>query len=469
MKGTKKLSPVAVRDGVGGDQQMMCPICLCNQDVQIPDQILEHVENVVIFAGAGVSTEHLNLMGGSWSLYSDIADSLGIANCTLPFPALMQEYEDTHDRKALIRSVRQRLDYVERWPSLLNEATSFHREVSVTPCLQTVITTNWDDYFERYARMTPFVYDSDMAFWDEVPRKVLKIHGTASNLGTLVLTSKDYAKRGEELAHGVIGAQLRLLLAQSVVVFAGYSLRDPDLLQIWDDVCRGIAPFSQPAYVVIPDVADDHRWQQLGLTPIHTGGAHFIQLLRRAVVAKGCMFSESHFAHFLVWGESVRKKHLLTADRFPMDKNPLVVYCLSYQDGLLDAVDYLGRQVTVGYSLCRQNVLRAAQKYEELADRMRSHGNYFDSAYVRGYLNGLIACLLEPQQRRLVPCYYDGVQRAEISTVRELAVALHVNYSNGNRRAKAARLAVSHDMSVHGRGMVFQHTPSFSFPTEDNN
>jgi len=456
-----------VGDRVSRDRQVMCPICACNQDVQIPDQILEHVENVVIFAGAGVSTEHLNLMGGSWSLYSDIADSLGIANCTLPFPALMQEYEDAHDRKALIRSVRQRLDYVERWPSLLNEATSFHRELSITPCLQTVITTNWDDYFERYARMTSFVYDSDMAFWDEVPRKVLKIHGTASNLGTLVLTSNDYVKRGDELAHGVLGAQLRLLLAQSVVVFTGYSLSDPDLLQIWDDVCRGIAPFSQPAYVVTPDTADDRRWQQLGLTPIHTGGAHFICLLRRAVAEKGCMFSESYFAHFLVWGESVRQKHLLTADRFPMDKNPLVVYCLSYQDGLLDAVDYLGRQVTAGYSLCREKVFQAALKYEDFARRMRSHGNYFDSAYVCGYFNGLAAYLVGPRDRRSVPCYYDGVRRTEIADLRRLAVALHVQYSMRNRRVRAARIAVSRVVSTQGKDMVFQHTPSFSFPADD--
>lgn len=154
-----------------------CYKCKNNRDFILPDDLFEALvnNNLVIFAGAGVSTENTNVLPSS--LYEDIIDELGYSlDKSLPFSKVMSDYcKKTGDRRELIERVRARIDYVVSFPELYEEAVAFHRQLARIPCIKEIVTTNWDDFFEIICHATPFVYEQDMAFWDKPVRKVLKL------------------------------------------------------------------------------------------------------------------------------------------------------------------------------------------------------------------------------------------------------------------------------------------------------
>jgi NAD-dependent SIR2 family protein deacetylase len=137
--------------------------------------------NVAIFAGAGISTESKMVL--NYSFYDEISNELN-NNSGLSFPELMQEYckTKTNGRYNLIQKIKKRFDHIHSFPELETRASEFHKALSTLFFQKTIITTNWDTYFEDFCSAVPFVTDKDLAFWESSERKVLKIHGSINNL-----------------------------------------------------------------------------------------------------------------------------------------------------------------------------------------------------------------------------------------------------------------------------------------------
>jgi hypothetical protein len=156
-----------------------CSICSLNLPFDFDPHLLSEVEkhNCVVFAGAGISTE--TKFTHPDSLYEQIQHSLECFD-DLAFPKLVDIFEkQSNGRQKFIELVRSRFDYIDSFRDLKSIATRFHTELSDMPYFRTLITTNWDRYFEDYCGATPFVYDYDMPFWDTAKRPILKI-GRAS-------------------------------------------------------------------------------------------------------------------------------------------------------------------------------------------------------------------------------------------------------------------------------------------------
>jgi hypothetical protein len=152
-------------------------------------------------------------------------------------------------RIKLLRKIKDRFDYLDSFPELRRRATAFHQEMCTIPQIQEIITTNWDLYFEQYAAATPVITPQDFAFWGVPGRKVFKIHGSLSSYGSIVATTEDYARCQHQIFGGLVGANLRMLLATKTILFAGYSLRDDDFSQTYTalkeqmgNVCRRPMP-----------------------------------------------------------------------------------------------------------------------------------------------------------------------------------------------------------------------------------
>src|SRR5439155_7591185 len=111
-------------------------------------------------------------------------------------------------------------------------ATAFHRALSTSWQVKDIVTTNWDDYFEGECAATPFVTAEDFAFWGLPGRRVLKIHGSVSGLGSIVVTREDYERCFQSLSTGLLGSSLRMMLATKTFLFVGYSVADSDLVNI---------------------------------------------------------------------------------------------------------------------------------------------------------------------------------------------------------------------------------------------
>src|SRR5579862_1416490 len=126
-------------------------MCRNQREVAIPEHLINELTsgNVVVFAGAGVSTETDAVF--SWTLYEDIHHDLGLPATEKPdFPRLMEMFCQLPDgRQRLLEKIERRLSYVSSFPELYRLATRFHREISTLFYIDSYFTTNWDDYFER--------------------------------------------------------------------------------------------------------------------------------------------------------------------------------------------------------------------------------------------------------------------------------------------------------------------------------
>lgn len=181
-----------------------CAFCRNFHYFELPDHLLDQLTkgNLVVFAGAGISTETSTAF--SFTFYDGIRAELRLdPKNKPPFPAVMSMYCKQPDgRRKLLEKLRSRFSYVEAFPELLRAATRFHQEISTLFYIDTYVTTNWDDYFERYCGATPFVTAEDFAFWNMPGRKVFKIHGSVSNYGSLVATDEDYRRARRQLERG---------------------------------------------------------------------------------------------------------------------------------------------------------------------------------------------------------------------------------------------------------------------------
>ena len=123
--------------------------------------------------------------------------------------------------------------------------------------IKNIITTNWDDFFERACNFDAFVNDSDMALWEASERRLMKIHGSIRNLGSIVATEQDYKKSFRRLNDGPMGAQLKTLLTQNTFIYTGYSLADKNYLRIARTISRMTQPHTKHSYFVAPQI--DHE------------------------------------------------------------------------------------------------------------------------------------------------------------------------------------------------------------------
>lgn len=135
-----------------------CAVCRDQKEFVLPKHLLDQLSagNVVLFAGAGVSTEFRSVFPTTF--YEDVHQMLGLADDEKPsFPKLMTRLCERPDgRITLLEKFRERLSYIQSFPELHRKATRFHSELTTVYQIDTYVTTNWDDYFEQECGATTF-------------------------------------------------------------------------------------------------------------------------------------------------------------------------------------------------------------------------------------------------------------------------------------------------------------------------
>ncbi|HEX8787067.1 MAG TPA: SIR2 family protein, partial [Telluria sp.] len=334
--------------------------------------------NVAIFAGAGVSTE--SRMVFKKTFYEDVMVYLGMnypyerlndAN----FPSLMQHLSSKPSgRIKLLEMIIKRFRTIDSFPELYGTATRFHRELGTLFPIKTIITTNWDEYFERECKATPFVYDHDMPFWQAARRKVLKIHGSITNLGSIIADREDYDRCTKELSTSLIGSKLKIILSEQTVVFIGYSLSDPDFMSVFDFVKGQIGRFQRQHYVVTPFENEAQRFRELGLIPIVTDGTYFIHVIKKQDGLSECLVKDSYEELAMTLRSRVLIEHNRLHSSVDFSFHPDAVYASFYQDGLMHALERSISMKGSGEYSHTCDLRELVKKYEEIAERKLSLG-----------------------------------------------------------------------------------------------
>lgn len=440
-----------------------CISCGLDYDFEMPDDlpITAHRGDLVVFAGAGVSTEVPAVFPTTF--YQNVRERLDdLGDEEISFPDLMQRYQDRHGRQALVRALKRRLNYVDSFPSLRWRARKFHRELGTMPYLRDVITTNWDTYFESECLATPFVTGEDFALHGMPGRRVYKIHGSMSTLSSVVMTESDYATRLDQLSTNVLGGALRQLLATKAVVFIGYSLRDWNFRRLYDALRGDMGQLAPRAYFVSPFPSSEAA--ELGLVEIRTSGVHFLRQLKSAL-------TEDHFLPDDIY-EEIEELEARALDakevvsNYSHKKYPALVHCWAYQEGMLDACGrILGRRGSGEYS-DKNHVGQMFAFYAHLVDHSIEDGRFFNAAYIDGYANGLFYILARADEgvQDGTPLYFIYGSDLPMTSEEDLRQALE----QSRRRAPKARAEAREIAAGVPEGMVVNHGPFLSdVPSEE--
>ena len=360
-----------------------CVECALDYDFDLPEELVRaaHARDVVIFAGAGVSTEVPTVFPET--IMDAAAEELGLKEAE-SFPKVIQAYVDRFERRAFVQMVKAKFDWINSFWGPRYDARKFHRELATMPYLQDIVTTNWDTYFEEECLATAFVAGEDIALWEMPGRRVLKIHGSMTNLGTIVATESDYQKCLEELSTNVIGTLLKHMLMTRTIVFVGYSLRDWDFRRLYEKLLADMGGYSRRAYFVSPYGGDEEDEKKFGLVTLKTSGVNFLRELKKANLGS-CFLDDSSYGRVAQYYDSI-----LEADSFaktvPHKKYPAILYCWAFHDGARDACSRIKNRKGSGEYSSRHYIWNRIKTYEKLQESAWQAGNYWDDAYIEGYL-----------------------------------------------------------------------------------
>jgi hypothetical protein len=338
------------------------------------------------------------------------------------------------------------------FPELLHTANRFHRELSTAHFLDTIVTTNWDTYFEDFAAATPLVIPDDYAYWDLEGRKVFKLHGSMHNLSTIVATEHDYDLCYRRLRTGAIGSTFKHLLATRRVVFIGYSFGDPDLNRILRFMRRELRDVLPRSFLVTP-----HGYEGIDFPAervLQTDGTYFIRKLKDAAMDLQLMLPDSIYGHMHRLAIRVSRAHSRTS-RIKLQEAPSVVHALAYQDGLLHSLDRFEALQSSGLYSNPHSTHTRIHSYQRLFKAAVRRRDYNDAAYILGYQNGLISLELDPEETAFLPLYYVWGSKQDIldfgAFTRELKRAPKLH-----KGATAQATKIVRDI---GTGLTLQHPP----------
>ncbi len=441
-----------------------CENCALNRPFDLPPEIVNasRIGNLVIFAGAGVSTEGRNLFSSSF--YEQIKRELNLPQKTkISFPKLMSLYcSSPRSRKDLYQEIKKRIDYVKAFPELYRKATDFHRELSTIPHLEDIFTTNWDDFFERECDATPIVTGEDFAILNDIPgRKIFKLHGSIHNYGSVVATEEDYRDRYRKMSSGIIGAKLKMLLVSKTFVFFGFSFEDEDFKRLYRVLKKDVAGLMPRSYVVTLDEQAKDKLNSLGINaiPIVTSSSFFLKQLKEKLVSVEFMLPDHRYNEVDQALQNAEIAHERTSG-VGLTKHPDSIYSLFYQDGLIHAFERLLATKNSGVNSCPSHVCGIIDLYSAKMKELLHERNYLEVAYLTGYQTGLIHFLMDEKDKKAIPlplfflfgCDQDIITLDQYTKLERGAAKMH---KSANKMALAIAKAVdSKKLIIHHRPFI---------------
>lgn len=439
-----------------------CAICSLHLDFELDPHLLAEIEkhNCVIFAGSGISTEtrytHPDTLYGTLKHHAGVDEDLD-------FWDLVDRFEARpNGRQKLIEIIKDRFDYIDGFRELRWTATRFHRSLGNAPYLGAIITTNWDTYFEDVIGATPFVYDSDIPFWDSAKRPVLKIHGSLDNYSSIIASTEDYERCEERLREGALGAVLKQIFATKTCIFCGYSARDKDFWRIFSTIQAGLGQFARTHYLVSPFVTEDEAQElqaSFGILSVRTDASHFVETIKEHMQEKFCFSDDDIFEVIDAELIDFREMHDNFVKSYNPRTHPHLIYATAYQDGVIHAFERILDRASSGEFADLHVVQGRISGYEEKLRECAKARNYWDLAYFTGYQNGLFHfILLNDDDLDEVPkipeCFHPGQGDMHLDEYDETV--------RSNPEIHKAALAKAHKTTAHLTSddeLVVQHLP----------
>ncbi|QGW20183.1 hypothetical protein GOM96_03995 [Stutzerimonas degradans] len=127
-------------------------------------------------------------------------------------------------------------DYLRNIPALTQPALPEEISLLRDSKIDGIITTNWDNFLETiFPDFATYIGQDDIiTSRSHGIAEIYKIHGCASKPNSLILTSADY--EGYRKRNPYLSSKLTTLFIEHPIFFLGYSLTDPHILEIMEEI-----------------------------------------------------------------------------------------------------------------------------------------------------------------------------------------------------------------------------------------
>lgn len=229
--------------------------------------------------GAGVVKALYNALSGAQRQL--LAESLSASEeglLKLPLPDFAQHFIDLHqgNKQRLVQIVTQLF-------SASPVSKTAHDQLASIAYIDYIVTTNYDLLFEMsygIDKLHVVTQADNIPQIGDKPTTLFKIHGELSRPKSLIIAQEDYRAFFDK-ADDVVWTQLRALMSTKTIVFIGYSVEDPNVLDVFTEIIQRLGKLMRPAYVIGPsmDFLRIQRLQKLNIFFIQSTGEEFISQL----------------------------------------------------------------------------------------------------------------------------------------------------------------------------------------------
>jgi len=125
-----------------------------------------------------------------------------------------------------------------------------------------IVTTNWDNQLETiYDNLVNVVVRKDRAPQvSNTGRNLFKIHGDVGRPASIVVTQSQYFSFQREDTY--LNRKIYTLFSEASPIFLGYSLTDPNIGFLYDEVYAHLGEEKPPAFMVVHPTVDDKVLQE---------------------------------------------------------------------------------------------------------------------------------------------------------------------------------------------------------------
>lgn len=258
---------------------------------------------MILWAGAGLSKEAGYPLGGE--LAQKLIDGLPESEKGEPFQDLMKigDYyvnREPNGRDKLIEILKKEF-LKEPKPS------ESHEIIRKLDFFNTIITTNYDEVFEKYLTDISIIRTSkELSRKKSNGRSLIKIHGDLKYPKKLILTEGDYARIYGSNNSSPFLSKVISELTEKSVLFVGYGFNDLNIRGIFDRIHKKLKHHTHPKFFAAPNLskAEKDKLVQYNIHYIDLYGHEFFKRLYG-------LWKEKGFKHF--GDEDVSSDHLMNA------------------------------------------------------------------------------------------------------------------------------------------------------------
>jgi hypothetical protein len=212
-------------------------------------------EDVILWAGAGLSL-YAGYPSGK-SLRDELCNSLSPSeiqalDTNLNLPDFAEEIYRLKGTKNPILQILKRI-----FKNKLPDTIEFHEKLAQIPHIQTIITTNFDDLFEKaYGGKCEILTKSkDIPYINQSKTQVFKVHGDLNDPDSIIITKSDYNNFFRfDTEENVFWTKIKELISTKSLMFLGYNLEDPNVSVIFDKIFDVLGTHKKEMFLVAPNL-----------------------------------------------------------------------------------------------------------------------------------------------------------------------------------------------------------------------